>query len=113
MSEIVEFPISKVPEWSKKSELIELFKIAKSSFYELIRLSQWLEDFEADYPTANIVPIKRAKLSRYQAWVIFLLNQYRTSIGIPFKELRKQLIEQSQLAQSLSKSTYLSLYTNE
>lgn len=106
-----EFPFSDLYDRNSKSDLIQKFDIAKSSFYELVNLSQWLSDFEDDYPSTNNAPIKRAKLSKYQAWVIYFLNQYRVNFGIPLKQLRNLLVNQSELSVALSKETFLQQYS--
>ena len=105
------FPIDKLRDRNSKSNCIQLFKIAKSSFYEILNACIWLEDFENDYPSCDNQVIREANLSKYQAWVIFTINQYRVNLGVPLKKLSQLLSNESQLNQQLSKENFINEFT--
>lgn len=110
---MTEFPINRLSDRTSKAECIKIFEIAKSSFYEILSASQWLEDFENDYPVANGKVIRRAKLSKYQAWVIFLINQYRINLGIPLATISQLLSSETDLKLQLSKQTFIETCVGE
>lgn len=69
------FTLEALPEYTPKLTLAKILEVSSRTLYEYHNTAMLISDFEAEYPafTNDSYPITKAKLTKYQCWVLFSL----------------------------------------